>query len=317
MDGLLKYRRGALLSDGMILKKDHFLSGFNDSFPVFIAGAPNFRQEPSGLPLYGVGQPTISGMRTMLNELKLYSSSDDRKAIWINLREEPVIWINSRPFVLREAEYPFQNITDFEGMSADRLARIEDRLKAEILAEAEQSNWNIVVHDEMDMKGEKKLRPNFESANKKCVKTSAEVALQLQKEGYSISFQRLPMTAEGSFDDDQVDSLLAIIQEARQTPNTALIFNCQMGRGRSTIAMLHAFLAMQLLSRGLDTPLSEPDPTVEVPNYHIIDRLKSSLGLLDSSVKFAVDAAIHTLGQVCAHAPRKDVALRFRTFVHA
>lgn len=32
------------------------------------------------------------------------------RAIWHNMREEPVIYINGAPFVLREDERPFKNL---------------------------------------------------------------------------------------------------------------------------------------------------------------------------------------------------------------
>jgi hypothetical protein len=33
-----------------------------------------------------------------------------RKVLWHNMREEPVIYINGRPYVVREASRPFANL---------------------------------------------------------------------------------------------------------------------------------------------------------------------------------------------------------------
>jgi hypothetical protein len=50
------------------------------------------------------------------------------RVVWINLREEPVVYINRRPFVLRELDHPFKNLSDFDGMHVKRIEGVEHRL---------------------------------------------------------------------------------------------------------------------------------------------------------------------------------------------
>ena len=54
-------------------------------------------------------------------------------AVWHNMREEPVIYINGRPFVLREDERPFKNMQEYTGIDVQRLEQMELRLKRDIL----------------------------------------------------------------------------------------------------------------------------------------------------------------------------------------
>ncbi len=54
-------------------------------------------------------------------------------AVWHNMREEPVIYINGRPFVLREDERPFKNMQEYTGIDVQRLEQMELRLKNDIL----------------------------------------------------------------------------------------------------------------------------------------------------------------------------------------
>lgn len=49
------------------------------------------------------------------------------------MREEPVIYINGRPFVLREDERPFKNLQEYTGIDVRRLEQMELRLKNDIL----------------------------------------------------------------------------------------------------------------------------------------------------------------------------------------
>ena len=56
----------------------------------------------------------MCSIRAVLNLLHL-KQNPRRRVQWINLREEPVVYVNSRPFVLRELEQPFANMSDFQG----------------------------------------------------------------------------------------------------------------------------------------------------------------------------------------------------------
>ena len=45
-----------------------------------------------------------------------------RRVLWHNMREEPVLYINGRPYVVREANKPFANL-EYTGALAKLLAR--------------------------------------------------------------------------------------------------------------------------------------------------------------------------------------------------
>ena len=46
-----------------------------------------------------------------------YLSAGQRKVIWHNMREEPVLYINGKPYVVREANKPFANL-EYTGEAA-------------------------------------------------------------------------------------------------------------------------------------------------------------------------------------------------------
>ena len=52
------------------------------------------------------------------------------RCIWINLREEPVVYLNNRPFVLRDITHPFRNMQTFRGITWKHLLEVEERLKS-------------------------------------------------------------------------------------------------------------------------------------------------------------------------------------------
>ena len=47
--------------------------------------------------------------------------------MWHNMREEPNVYINGRPYVLREDERPYKNLQEYSGIDYQRLQRMEVR----------------------------------------------------------------------------------------------------------------------------------------------------------------------------------------------
>ena len=74
----------------MILKNDQWRSMAEGQEPT-IRGAINFRRVPSSN-LYGLSQPTQDGIERVLENVR-HDSHADGKIVWINLREEPLLYI--------------------------------------------------------------------------------------------------------------------------------------------------------------------------------------------------------------------------------
>lgn len=103
-------RNGEVLGSQTVLKSDHCPGCQNLSLSERVEGAPNFREVP-GFPVYGVANPTIDGIRSVI--CRIGGSKGGRPVFWHNMREEPVIYINGKPFVLREVERPFKNMREY------------------------------------------------------------------------------------------------------------------------------------------------------------------------------------------------------------
>lgn len=103
-------RSGEVLGSQTVLKSDHSPGCQILSLPERVEGAPNFREVP-GFPVYGVANPTIDGIRSVIE--RVGSSRGGRPVFWHNMREEPVIYINGKPFVLREVERPYKNMLEY------------------------------------------------------------------------------------------------------------------------------------------------------------------------------------------------------------
>ncbi|GAA0176431.1 protein phosphatase [Lithospermum erythrorhizon] len=107
---VMKQRDGSVLGKKTIIKSDHFPGCQNKRLLPHIEGAPNYRKADA-MPVHGVAIPTTDGIRNVL-DLMIGTQGDGQQTriLWINLREEPVVYINGRPFVLRDVEKPFSNV---------------------------------------------------------------------------------------------------------------------------------------------------------------------------------------------------------------
>lgn len=111
IESVVATRNGEVLGRQTVLKSDHCPGCQSQYLPELIEGAPNFR-EVAPFPVYGVANPTIQGIRAVLQ--RVAEGNNDRPVLWHNMREEPVVYINGKPFVLREVERPYKNMLEYE-----------------------------------------------------------------------------------------------------------------------------------------------------------------------------------------------------------
>ncbi|KAG8781267.1 hypothetical protein FRC15_008908 [Serendipita sp. 397] len=152
---VVKSRTGSVLTRGFILKTDFYPNGKELDLDINLGGAPNFRSPRTiSFNVFGVAQPRIAGIRAILSLLGCHprrpqnsknapetfdmkertKGKEFRKCLWFNTREEPVVYIGTRPFVLRDVIDPKQNLQVAD--SAEILEAVEQRLKEDILNEA-------------------------------------------------------------------------------------------------------------------------------------------------------------------------------------
>ncbi|MBA0736903.1 hypothetical protein Gogos_010391 [Gossypium gossypioides] len=235
LEQVMKLRGGSVLGKKTILKSDHFPGCQNKRLSPQIDGAPNYRQADS-LRVHGVAIPTIVGIQNVLKHIGAQKDGKQARVLWISLREEPVVYINGRPFVLRDVEMPFSNL-EYTGINRDRVEQMEARLKEDILMEAARYGNKILVTDELP---DGQMVDLWERVSCDSVKTPLEVYEELQLKGYLVDYERVPITDEKSPKEMDFDILVNKLSQA--DIRTEVIFNCQMGRGRTTTGMVIATL---------------------------------------------------------------------------
>ena len=161
-------RRGSVLAAQTILKYDHFPGCQKLALPERLDGAPNFRgvdfnqfvlslsstlfsteghsKPKSSCMIYGVAMPTREAIRLVLKRTRS-GPNDSKTLIWTSLREEPVLYVNGKPYVLRLCQDPLKNL-ETTGIERDRVELMEIRMKQDALQELEQYGGRLLLHEE-------------------------------------------------------------------------------------------------------------------------------------------------------------------------
>ena len=128
------------------IKPDHFdaIHVLEDSLEK-IEGAPNFRNIP-GFPVYGTGQPTEKGFEEIIKKL---GKEENEKVIWINLRREPIVYINGSPYAVRQPDNLHENIQE---KTTDEEAAVLGKHLLRIVNQraAESADKSIKVHTDKE-----------------------------------------------------------------------------------------------------------------------------------------------------------------------
>mmetsp|Transcript_96140 Transcript_96140/g.170621 ORF Transcript_96140/g.170621 Transcript_96140/m.170621 type:complete len:775 (-) Transcript_96140:237-2561(-) len=283
-------RKGCALRYQTILKADHFPSSQNHKLEEILEDVPNYRQV-KGCKVFGVGQPGTSGyVRALQRILKVEGVE---KILWINLREEPFVYINGQPYCVKERSKPFTN-QELTGIDTEIIERIEREVVEEVLAEASGFNGKILLHGETKPKnsganGEPAMGEAYcywEEVRKESVLTVRSLTDKLVADGFPLVFHRVPVTDENAPELKDFDQILQCLLTA--DPSTAVVFNCQMGRGRTTTGMVLGVMLQEWIGQ---SRLPRPPKGGSERVFRAVAMLTTSLQGT-ASAKIAVDAAL-------------------------
>ena len=208
--------------DGMMVKADQYpgIEWLGNSPP----GTKSYRHMGR---YQTTGQPSVQGLREMMKDRQ-------QEYHWVNVREEPVVYIQGMPYNMRVDAMKNESVA---GSSPEEVARQEkawaDRLKAEI--EAPPQGY-ILLHEEVKLDdGREETRPVYVRVCPEDIQTPTEVVEKLQGEGFKLHYHRVPVTDESAPEPEDFDALVEVHQQC--SADSQFIINCHGGRGRTTTAL--------------------------------------------------------------------------------
>ncbi|KAF1335323.1 Iq motif, ef-hand binding site, partial [Globisporangium splendens] len=260
--GGVRYHSDKVLQD-CVIKEDHFF-GIARIPHVLTSGVPNFRRVGNE-PIFGTAQCLESGLRDVVNHLR----GEFDRAIWINLREEAVIYVSGKPFVMRHPDNIMENV-EYPGIEADEINAIEVQVKEEIKTEVRKANGLLMYWYEPRVMYSEEMMDHVNPEVE--IKTLTEIYDEVTAETkFDLHYARIPVSDETAPEEKDLDDLVRLLapvflQElglevgqtnedqpgqlavsAAKSPNkpttkTAVICNCQMGRGRTTTALVCTYM---------------------------------------------------------------------------
>ncbi|KAF4597582.1 hypothetical protein EYR40_008044 [Pleurotus pulmonarius] len=256
LPSVVKSRSGSVLSRGFILKTDHYPSGRALDLDLNVHGAPNFRApRVGGLNVFGAAQPRTQGLRAILSVLGCRPNiNKPTHVVWFSTREEPVVYISGRPFVLRDVAEPRRTLSLSD--RAENLEAIELRLKHDILQEASRYGGVVLTHNEIASdSGEGAILPTWTAVDSGNVKTSRELWETMKGQGWNVDYYRIPISPDRPIEDNYLDAYVSVLKTLDPL-QTACVFSCGMGAVRTTFAMVAASLVRrkQIMAKGFPDP---------------------------------------------------------------
>nr|GMD63923.1 paladin [Ipomoea batatas] len=181
--------------------------------------------------------PTIVGAKEMLTYLGAKPGIEGNAAdrvVLTDLREEAVVYINGTPFVLRELNKPVDALKHV-GITGSLVEHMEARLKEDIISEIKQSGGRMLLHREEynPTLNQVSIVGYWENIFIDDVKTPTELYASLKKEGYNITYQRIPLTREREALASDVDA----IQYRKDDSAGSYLFVSHTGFGGIAYAM--------------------------------------------------------------------------------
>uniref|UniRef100_A0A665X4V5 Paladin n=1 Tax=Echeneis naucrates TaxID=173247 RepID=A0A665X4V5_ECHNA len=215
-------------------------------------GAPNFRQVKGHYPLFGMGQPSLNGFKRVLQRLQ----AQGREVIFFCVREEPVVFLHKEddfvPYTPRRKENLHENL---HGLDKEMLVESLELTIRKELHDFAKLNENIFyVYNDIEY---------FKDEPQK-ISITCEEDIHVTEEVYKRPmftmpayrlYYRLPLPVEGAPLEEDFDAFVNILRESpslslghdSSRPLPALLFSCQVGVGRTNLAMILGTLVDQAI----------------------------------------------------------------------
>uniref|UniRef100_A0A672ICX3 Paladin n=1 Tax=Salarias fasciatus TaxID=181472 RepID=A0A672ICX3_SALFA len=220
-------------------------------------GAPNFRQVKGSHPLYGMGQPSLNGFKQVLQRLQ---SQSHRVCVSVCVHPCPITFISAAKIffffvIIKITLHDFAKLNENVFYVYNDIEFFKD----------EPQKISIVCEEDIHVTEEVYKRPMFTMP--------------------AYRYYRLPLPMEGAPLEEDFDAFVNILRESpslslggteasRQPP--ALLFSCQVGVGRTNLAMILGTLVMNRLGRD-SQPVEEAIAPEPKPLFQVIQSLINKL----------------------------------------
>jgi len=254
-----------------------------------IDGVPNFRRVP-GYKVYCCGQPTKEGFEKCIEKV-CEKYPKDGPIVWINMRQEPIVYVNGNPVCAR----PPNKIGEYAELGNVTRASIkadEEEFYKVLESRAKAADGKIKVHDVTKKESEIEVKELI---------TLSKVMEGLKEKYPGLTHNRIPVCNSAAPLEPDFDTLCNALLGTNV--NTPVIVNCQVGLSRSTTGCVCTCLFREFQLSASYEGLVETVPGVNVDvlrmDNYTIDKEKDTLFRGEFEVVKELMAALGEDGVAC------------------
>merc|ERR1712025_167823 len=228
---------------------DHFEK--IQKLPDPVSGCPNSRRVP-GYKVYCCGQPTIAGFEATLNKVCGNIYPKDGKIIWLNLRQEPTVYINGEPICAR----PPNKIGEYAelGNITREIAKANEEEFLQVCEKRAEENGGKIKAVDINKK-------DLDLAVKQ-IKSLSQVIEDLKEKFPGLVHMRVPVCNSAAPQESDFDIICNTL--VGTSVNTPIIVNDQVGLSRATTGCVAACLFKEFLLSASYEGLVETVPGVNL-----------------------------------------------------
>jgi len=194
-----------------------------------IEGVPNFRRVP-GYKVYCCGQPTIAGFENAINKAcgDIYPKTN--KIIWLNMRQEPIVYVNGNPICARPPN-KIGEYAELGDVTRDSVKKDEEEFLRVIEGRAKGNDNKLKYVDVNKKENEVEVKE---------LTTLSQVIEGLKEKFPGLVHMRIPVCNSAAPTEADFDNVCKTLQGS--AVNCPVIVNCQVGLSRSTTGCVAACL---------------------------------------------------------------------------
>merc|ERR1712130_710904 len=268
---------------------DHFEK--IQKLPDPVPGCPNFRRVP-GYKVYCCGQPTVAGFRAALEKVCGTIYPKDGKIIWVNMRQEPNVYINGEPVCAR----PPNKIGEYAELGDVNRDKVkEDELEfAKVLENrAADAEGKVKVVDINKVEKEVEMKELI---------TLSNVIESLKEDFPGLHHMRIPVCNSASPTEVDFDILVQTL--VGTTINCPVIISDQVGLSRATTGCVAACVFKEFQISASFEGLIETVPGMN------LDLLKMDRYKVDMKKDALFRGEFEVIKELCSIIPDGDAAKR-------
>merc|ERR1711915_971588 len=228
---------------------DHFEK--IQKLPEKIDGVPNFRRVP-GYKVYCCGQPTITGFENAINKACGNIYPKDGRIIWLNMRQEPIVYVNGNPICARPPN-KIGEYAELGNVTRDSVKKDEEEFFRVVEGRAKGNDGKLKYLD---------VNKKEQEVEVKDVTTLSKVIEDLKTKFPNLVHMRVPVCNSASPLEKDFDTICATLQGS--SVNSPVIVNCQVGLSRSTTGCIAACLFREFQLAASYEGLIETVPGVDL-----------------------------------------------------